>query len=165
MSDPSAPLRSELIDKLGTEAKAYDDTGKWEEITYWIGSAVSAIASVFAGLNISINIGQSGNSKETIAVSAILAIIPALWAAIEKTINLRRLAAFNYTVAAQLHALHIELKFNLQATIENASMRYAEIVKTESVMFSTLMNSYDSAVKPSEQAKPPEQKAAEQKIT
>src|SRR5262249_43475706 len=98
-----------------------------EEIAYWLGSALAAICSAIAGLSIAADISSSLPHGKIIA--ARLAIVPALWTAAERCLHLRRLSIFNYTIASELEALGIEVRYGTNVDANTAAARYAAIVR------------------------------------
>jgi hypothetical protein len=140
-------LNDELLSKLNKKAADYESAGRKEEIVYWIGSALAAIFSAIAGLSIAANISDWRPPYGKI-IAACLAIVPAVWTAAERSLHLRRLSIFNYTVASQLEALGIEVRYGGHLDPKTAATRFAEIVRQENELFSAVITAAEGEETP-----------------
>jgi hypothetical protein len=150
-------LNNELLSSLGKKAAGYEVAGRIEEISYWMGSALAAICSAIAGLSIAADINNSLPHGNIIAAG--LAIVPAVWTAAERSLHLRRLSIFNYTIASELEALSIELRYSTNVDANAAAARYAAIVRRENDLFAALMTAAEG-----EEATPLGRAKAEQTV-
>lgn len=131
--------REDFLLRIDREARSYEWVGTVEEWSYWLGSSVAAICSAVAGLSIVANAG-SWNEPYGRVITGTLAIVPAVWAALDRAIGLRQLSVFNYGMAQKLRALHDtawadQLDVPTQAIIG----QYSAIMADEQDAFKTLM--------------------------
>jgi hypothetical protein len=73
--------RDELIKKLTSDLKALSLVASIQEISFWIGSTVASVCSAVAGVSIAANLHDSGSGRFFLGT---LAVIPAVWAAIDR---------------------------------------------------------------------------------
>jgi hypothetical protein len=97
--------RDELLARIDSQARSYDRAGAIEEWAYWISSSIAAICSAIAGLSIVAD-ASAWNAPYGRWITGALAIVPAVWAALDRAIGLRQLSIFNYGVSQKLRALH-----------------------------------------------------------
>jgi hypothetical protein len=91
------------IDK---KAREYERRGVFQEWTHWIGSGLSAVFSAIAA--ISVGTGNVSNVWGGEFVVALFAIVPAVWAAIDRAIQVRRLSIYNYRMSTNLTKILLE---------------------------------------------------------
>jgi hypothetical protein len=120
--------------------KKYDFAGRTQEYVYWSGSAPAGICSAIAGLSI-IGDVSSWNQPYGKIITAVLAIVPAVWAALDRAVRFSQLSVFNYGVSRRLLALYqlgsgLELDDNTKKLISD----YNDILLKEHDAFAALIS-------------------------
>jgi hypothetical protein len=131
--------RDEFLLRMDREARSYERFGTVEEWSYWLGSSVAAICSAVAGLSIVANAG-SWNEPYGRVITGTLAIMPAVWAALDRAVGLRQLSVFNYGIAQKLRALHDAAQGEqLDASTQAVIREYSAIMAGEHDAFKILV--------------------------
>ena len=135
-----ADWRSELLQRLTDVSGSYSRAARRQEIAYWVGSALAAICSAVASLSVAADLSGWRPPCGKV-ITAVLAIIPAVWTAAERSLHLRGVSLFNYTVASELEALAVEVQYTTDIDAKTAAKRYADIIRRENTNFIDLMSS------------------------
>ncbi|WP_407530465.1 hypothetical protein [Methylobacterium oryzisoli] len=131
--------REEFLLRIDRQARGYELAGKIEEWSHWLGSSIAAICSAIAGLSIVANAG-SWNEPYGRVITGALAIVPAVWAALDQVVGLRKLSVFNYGIAQKLRALHdMAQGEQLDPSTQKIIKEYSAIMANEHDSFQTLI--------------------------
>jgi hypothetical protein len=134
-----ATVKDEIVAELERRAKSYNRAGALQEWAFWIGASLSAACSAIAGLSIAANLG-AWNEPYGRIISASLAIIPAVWLALDSSVRFRELSIFSYGVSTKLRALSLKMKGQgLDKETRRFIEMYEGIMKDEHEAFSDLL--------------------------
>jgi signal transduction histidine kinase len=128
--------RAALLKAIEGDRDTYAFAAWIEEWAYWIGATIAAICSALAGLSVAAGLGD-GSWKLTVAA---LAVVPAVWAAIDRTLKLRQLSAHNYRFAAANEALLVQARVQFcDAETQQIARNYTDIIRIENTAITALL--------------------------
>lgn len=139
MSAEAASLHGQ-VDFL---ARDYRSAARKQELAFWIGSALAAVCSAIAGLGVAGDLGLWEPPLGKI-FGSLLAVVPAVWIAADRSLQLRRLSLFNYGVAVEMAALAAEMKY-AGMSLEAAAKRYSEVLRQEHRSFTDLLTAEENS--------------------
>ncbi|MFL9829025.1 hypothetical protein, partial [Rhodoplanes sp. SY1] len=130
----------ELIKEIKDNAEDYGRVARIEEVAYWVGASLAAICSAIAGLSIAAN-ASSWNEPYGKLITGALALVPAVWVALDQTIRLRQLSVFNYGVATKLSILLNQIRSaGMDDETRKMMEEYNSILATEYADFSSILS-------------------------
>jgi hypothetical protein len=132
--------REEFLAELRDRSKGYGKAASVQEWSYWIGASLAATCSGVAAVSIVADLG-AWNQPYGRVITGALAIVPAIWAGIDRVLGLRRLSVFNYGVSSKLSALYYKASSTgLDDDTKKLIGEYNNIMAGEDADFATLMN-------------------------
>ena len=133
-----ADMRAALLEQIETERESYYKAARWEEIAHWTGSSIAAVSSALAAVGAAAGSNIMGPEVGKYAI-AILAVVPAVWAAIDRSLSLRSLSLFSYGVSAEFEALAVDVRYKDTLDLNAAATRFSEIIRREHDAFAKVL--------------------------
>lgn len=126
--------RDEIISQMERDCAVYKRMAQYQERAFWIGSTTAAVCSAIAGLLIAGEPESAGDLRKFL--TAVLAVIPAVWAALDRTLRLGHFSAYNYEIYTELRTLLLDAQGkSLDPDTKALAKKYGRILKRENELF------------------------------
>ena len=149
--------KEEFLSELSRRSNNFGRAGRAQELAYWIGSSLAAVCSAIAGHSIAANLTAWSDPYGRIIAGA-LALVPAIWAALDRTLRLRQMSVFSYGVQVKLRALRNKaLSLDLPDKERGLMDEYSAIMTAEHDDFTKMILGHDETDAQAQRARAVEQ--------